>query len=114
LLQKAFARRLEAFYETTAPLLNYYHKQAEGHQGALRDSLQHPHQVSFHRPHRLNLVTLSGATSDENWPHLDELARRYPSLRERQHKMSNVNDIIVASGLAAANAYRMGQPQTTQ
>ncbi|EKM82636.1 hypothetical protein AGABI1DRAFT_97595 [Agaricus bisporus var. burnettii JB137-S8] len=110
---KSFARRLRAFYETTIPLLNYYHKQADGKQGDLFHTPQHPHQVSFHRPHKLKLVTLNSGSSDENWPHLDELVRQYPSLRERLDKMNNVSDAIVASGMAAANAYRVGQPQTT-
>lgn len=116
-LQETFARRLEAFYEATSPLLDYYNIQGKSERGTLRDSLQHPHQVSFHRPHKLKLAMLTGATSDENWPILDELVRQYPALRERAEVLRmrhSLSDAIVASGLAAANAYRTGQTQTTQ
>lgn len=107
---------MEAFYEATSPLLNYYNAQAVDGQASLK-ALQHPHQVSFHRPHKLKLATLCGATSDENWPHLDELAQQFPALRERAEVVRmrhSLSDTIVASGLAAANAYRPGQSQIVQ
>ncbi|KXN86880.1 GTP:AMP phosphotransferase AK3, mitochondrial [Leucoagaricus sp. SymC.cos] len=110
---ETFARRLEAFYQATSPLLNYYSTQAANGQ-PFRTTLQHPHQVSFHRPHKLKLATLSGATSDENWPHLDELVQRFPALKERAEVLRmrhSLSDAIVASGLAAANAYRPTQNQ---
>ncbi|KAF5358381.1 hypothetical protein D9756_001521 [Leucocoprinus leucothites] len=113
---ETFARRLEAFYEATSPLLSYYNAQAV-HGQASRKALQHPHQVSFHRPHKLKLATLSGATSDENWPHLDELAQQFPALKERTEVLRmrhSLSDSIVASGLGAANAYRPSQTQAAQ
>ncbi|KAJ3564053.1 hypothetical protein NP233_g8547 [Leucocoprinus birnbaumii] len=113
---ETFARRLEAFYKATSPLMKYYNTQAT-HGQSSRRVLQHPHQVSFHRPHKLKLATLSGATSDENWPHLDELVQQFPALRERAEVLRmkhSLSDAIVASGLAAANAYRAGQVQATQ
>jgi hypothetical protein len=112
--QDTFARRLEAFYEATSPLLNYYTTQATKGLTASHSTLQHPHQVFFHRPHKLKLATLSGATSDENWPHLDELVQRFPALRNREEVLRmrhSLSDAIVASGVAAANSYRPSQTQ---
>ncbi|KAF9454539.1 ADK-domain-containing protein [Macrolepiota fuliginosa MF-IS2] len=111
---ETFARRLEAFYEATSPLLNHYDAQATTGNQDSRKNLQHPHQVSFHRPHKLKLATLTGATSDENWPHLDELVQQFPGLRARAEVLRmrhSLSDAIVASGLAAANAYRPGPTQ---
>lgn len=66
--------------------------------------------MSFHRPHKLKLVTLSEATSDENWPHLDKMAQQFSALRERvPQARQKLSDVIVASGLGAANAYRSNQ-----
>lgn len=106
---ETFSRRLEAFYEATSPLLNYYNTQVTREQASCK-TLQHPHQVSFHRPHKLKLVTLSEATSDENWPHLDKMAQQFSALRERvPQARQKLSDVIVASGLGAANAYRSNQ-----
>jgi hypothetical protein len=46
---------------------------------------QHPHQLAFHPPSpKLKLRTLTGVTSDENWPHLDSLIRTaFPSVKEK-------------------------------
>ena len=100
---------MEAFYEATSSLLDYYNTQDTQEQ-ASRTTLQHPHQVSFHRPHKLELGTLSEATSDENWPHLDKMAQQFSALKERVSQTRHgLSDAIVASGLGAANAYRPNQ-----
>jgi len=109
---ETFSRRLESFYEATSPLLNYYSNQCAKDNEISRDTLQHPHQVSFYRPHKLKLATLTGATSDENWPYLDELVQQFPALNKREEVLRmrhSLSDAIVSSGLAAANAYRVGQ-----
>ncbi|PSR76037.1 hypothetical protein PHLCEN_2v8699 [Hermanssonia centrifuga] len=74
-----FARRLEKFYASTSPLLSYY-------------------TTSNSTP----LVSLTGATSDEIWPQLDNLLRSsFPSLKERpesqEHKRrTSLSDAILA------------------
>jgi nucleoside-triphosphate--adenylate kinase len=61
ILQEVFARRLDRFYKSTSPLLNYFHAQAS-----------------------TKLITLTGATSDEIWPQLDGAVRgAFPKLKER-------------------------------
>lgn len=61
---EVFARRLQKFYASTAPLLEHYSAQV-AHGGT-------------------NLVTLRGSTSDEIWPHLDNAVRTmFPNLKER-------------------------------
>lgn len=102
-----FSRRLEQFYASTSPLLAYYAKVAASPVSQISHPHQHPHQLSFHRSQaKLKLRTLTGATSDENWPHLDQLVRSaFPSLRERtETKKSNkqwpLNDVIISNTVA--------------
>ncbi|KAH9951470.1 adenylate kinase-domain-containing protein [Amylocystis lapponica] len=58
---ETFARRLEKFYASTSPLLSYFRSNRASH-----------------------LVTLTGATSDEIWPQLDNVVRSsFPGLKER-------------------------------
>ncbi|KAF9535298.1 adenylate kinase [Crepidotus variabilis] len=79
---ETFARRLQKFYSATSPLLDYYATAASSEPTG--PNHQHPHQVAFHRPSGLRLKTLSGATSDEIWPQLDQLLQNtFPGLRER-------------------------------
>lgn len=67
MLQEIFARRLQQFYAATSPLLAYYASQCS-------DTTQ--------------LVTLTGATSDEIWPKLEQVMKSsFPALKERlEHK----------------------------
>ena len=82
-LQEVFARRLESFYQSTSPLLQYYFKAAAS-SSAPRATHQHPHQLSLHSPAGLKVKTLRGTTSDEIWPQLDRLIQNsFPGLRER-------------------------------
>ncbi|KAI0340105.1 adenylate kinase [Trametopsis cervina] len=58
-----FARRLQTYYAATSPLLSYYASQP---------------------PNTTQLVSLTGATSDEIWPKLERfLNSAFPSLKER-------------------------------
>jgi len=100
---------LEAFYEATSPLLNYYNTQ-DAQEQASCTTLQHPHQVSFDRPHKFKLGTLSAPTSDENWPYLDKMVEQFSALKERVPQTRHgLSDAMVASGLGAASAYRSNQ-----
>jgi nucleoside-triphosphate--adenylate kinase len=105
--QEVFSRRLEQFYASTSPLLAYYAKIADSPASQISHPNQHPHQLSFHRSQaKLKLRTLTGATSAENWPHLDQLVRSaFPSLRQRaETKKSNkqwpLNDVIIGNTVA--------------
>lgn len=82
---ETFSLRLSQFYTSTSPLLQYYALAAASSMIPARSPHQHPHQLCFHRPQQhLRLQTLSGATSDENWPHLDKLIRTaFPALKCR-------------------------------
>ncbi|EEB86921.1 hypothetical protein MPER_15957, partial [Moniliophthora perniciosa FA553] len=70
-----FARRLQKFYGTTSPLIQYYTNQAQRKvlSPPHRNPHQHPHQLAFpvKAPHRLLMETVTGKTSDEIWPQLE-------------------------------------------
>lgn len=92
-----FARRLTKFYTTTSPLLNYYSALA-GTPNPSSASLsgyshQHPHQLSFANSRsttRLTLASLSGTTSDEIWPKLEEtVTTHFPGLKESKESVEN-------------------------
>lgn len=76
-----FARRLEQFYASTSPLLDYYRTQATS---------------------GVKMVTLSGATSDEIWPQLDSVIRtNFPNVRERpesreQKRRTSLSEAVLA------------------
>ncbi|KAG5645245.1 hypothetical protein DXG03_006662 [Asterophora parasitica] len=101
---EVFSRRLEQFYASTSPLLEHYKTIAAATPSTpARNPHQHPHQLTFHRSQSLKLQTLSGATSDENWPHLDQLIQSaFPSLRERarsreSRRKTSLNDAMLTS-----------------
>ncbi|KAF9013868.1 adenylate kinase-domain-containing protein [Cyathus striatus] len=102
-----FSRRLVAFYESTSPLLAYY--KSSSSITAERDPHLHPHQLTFHRPHKLKVATISGTTSDEIWPLLDQVVKatipdlkeRTDSARSRRHSLS---DAVVAEQLSEHGA----------
>lgn len=77
-----FARRLERFYESTSPLLDYYRAEAP------RSGVK--------------LVTLSGSTSDEIWPQLENVIRtHFPHVKERvesrEHKRrTSLSEAVMA------------------
>ncbi|KAI0736769.1 ADK-domain-containing protein [Fomitopsis betulina] len=77
-----FARRLEKFYESTSPLLEYYRSQSP--------------------LYRVNMVTLSGSTSDEIWPQLEGVIRaNFPHVKERtesreQKRRTSLSEAVMA------------------
>ncbi|KAG6866960.1 hypothetical protein C0991_003876 [Blastosporella zonata] len=107
---EVFSRRLTQFYASTSPLLDYYTLAAKSSTASARNPHQHPHQLSFHRPQqKVILKTLSGATSDENWPVLDRALRSaFPTLKERpvsrDLRRKDLNDTLFAHQMGAAAA----------
>jgi len=108
-----FSRRLSQFYASTSPLLEYYTAAAISSTEPVHNPHQHPHQLSFHRPQQtLTLQTLSGATSDENWPHLDKLIRNaFPNLKERiltrqMKRRNNLSDAIFTDKVEAGVGFQ--------
>ncbi|KAI8998609.1 adenylate kinase-domain-containing protein [Trametes punicea] len=78
---EVFARRLEQFYASTSPLLAYYSAQAASSGSTTR------------------LVTLSGSTSDEIWPQLENVIRtHFPSVQQRQDvkRRTSLSDAVLA------------------
>lgn len=107
LYQDVFSRRLAQFYTSTSPLLDYYTQLAESTTIPAQNPHQHPHQLTLHRPQKVMLKTLSGATSDENWPVLDRAVRfAFPALKERSslrdRRRSDLNDTTRINQLGAS------------
>ncbi|KAG5727999.1 Adenylate kinase 2 [Termitomyces sp. T112] len=103
---EVFTRRLTQFYASTSPLLDYYTQAAKSTTTHTRNSHQHPHQLTFHRPEKVVLKTLEGATSDENWLVLDRAIRfAFPALKERSslrdRRRSDLNDAIFTDQVGA-------------
>ncbi|KAF5381103.1 hypothetical protein D9615_003999 [Tricholomella constricta] len=104
---EVFSRRLSQFYASTSPLLDHYTSAAASSTAPARNPHQHPHQLSFHRSQQLKLQTLSGATSDENWPHLDKLIHTaFPTLRERarsreMRRKNSLSDAMLTNKVVA-------------
>ncbi|KAF5330895.1 hypothetical protein D9619_005632 [Psilocybe cf. subviscida] len=97
-----FARRLDAFYASTSPLLAYFAKTAASSGKTRPNSNQHPHQLSFPTPSGLKVKTLSGTTSDEIWPQLDSLLlNTFPGLRARIEPKQTKLRQIVSNAIAA-------------
>ncbi|KAG9001618.1 hypothetical protein FRB93_012044 [Tulasnella sp. JGI-2019a] len=69
---KVYARRLKSFYNSTAPLLEYYNSQTP-----------------------VKLVSLSGTTSDEIWPKLDSVIQSRFRLKQKPQAMSSVSDAVI-------------------
>lgn len=87
--QEIFARRLKKFYEITSPLITYFASRASP---------------------STKVVTLSGKTSDEIWPKLDEVVASFPirpqnetrfEAREREREKS----LRESMGLNAASGH---------
>ncbi|KAL1733108.1 adenylate kinase-domain-containing protein [Schizophyllum commune] len=99
---ETFARRLQQFYASTSPLLDYYSAQAEAgnvHHAADASVHLHPHQLRLPtRAHKLQMVTLHGKTSDEIWPQLEGVVQSgFPALRERgAPRVGRLYDMISA------------------
>lgn len=87
-----FSRRLTKFYEATTPLLAYYRNAA-----------------------RTSLATLSGSTSDEIWPELEETVKRmFPTLKERPEWVaSQKRNSLSEATLFANTSMSSGTPATT-
>jgi nucleoside-triphosphate--adenylate kinase len=83
---EVFARRLQQFYASTSPLLQYY--------GSPQTTSSKPKLVSLH-----------GGSSDDIWPTLENLVRTIaPSLRERRTSLSEV--------VLARDEQRLHRPET--
>jgi len=98
-----FARRLAEFYESTSPLLDYYTNEASTSPSEVpRNPNLHPHQLTFPQPRAtLKLRSLSGSTSDEIWPHLQQTVRAgFPALKKRSASpvRHSLSDPFVVSG----------------
>ncbi|KAH9063323.1 ADK-domain-containing protein [Lactarius vividus] len=90
-VREVFARRLQQFYASTSPLLQYY--------GSPR--------TSFSPDSKPKLVSLRGSSSDEIWPMLEHAVRSIaPSLRER--RKSSLSEVV----LARDEERRMHRPGT--
>jgi nucleoside-triphosphate--adenylate kinase len=92
-LQEIFARRLQQFYASTAPLLQYYSSP----------------QASLSFGSKTRLVSIRGNTSDEIWPSLKHAVRSaIPSLRERneERRRTSLSDVV----LAREEGQRLHQP----
>ncbi|KAJ4463818.1 adenylate kinase-domain-containing protein [Lentinula lateritia] len=107
-----FARRLEKFYSTTSPLLDFYARLSQAHISTPphRHPHQHPHQLAFHTtpPHRLMMQSISGTTSDEIWPELERVLKdAFPGLKERvesadARRRHSLSDAIASASMNAA------------
>ncbi|KAF8651472.1 hypothetical protein AX16_004771 [Volvariella volvacea WC 439] len=81
-----FRRRLADFYTTTSPLLAHYTKVASAPRAqSPRSPHLHPHQLTFPQVQpRLKVQSIAGSTSDEIWPHLEQIIKTsFPAVRER-------------------------------
>ncbi|KAF9564600.1 adenylate kinase [Agrocybe pediades] len=97
-----FARRLDAFYASTSPLLSHFAKSAAESAQSRPISYQHPHQLSLDTPTGLKVRTLSGTTSDEIWPQLDRLIHNtFPGLRERLEPKETKTRRLLSDAIAA-------------
>ncbi|KAF9075238.1 ADK-domain-containing protein [Rhodocollybia butyracea] len=103
---ETFARRLDKFYSTTSPLLDFYSRLSQTRVSSTpyRHPNQHPHQLAFHtKPaHRLMLRSIFGTTSDEIWPKLEALLQEsFPGLKERAdvRRRHSLSDAIAADSL---------------
>jgi len=84
---EVYARRLEQFYETTAPLLSYF---------------QSLSGRSVGQEERMKLVTLQGTTSDEIWPKLEGVVKSsFPGIREREERRArhSLSEAVIAEDL---------------
>lgn len=99
---ETFARRLQQFYASTSPLLDYYSAQAEAgnvhHAADASTAHLHPHQLRLPtRSHRMQMATLHGTTSDEIWPQLEAVvAGSFSGLRERTPRVGRLYDMVSA------------------
>jgi len=81
-----FARRLQQFYSSTSPLLQYY-----GSPG--------PSSIAPSPGPKAKLVSLRGSISDEIWPLLEHAVRStVPSLRERneERRRTSLSEVVLA------------------
>ncbi|TFK76377.1 adenylate kinase [Pluteus cervinus] len=108
-----FARRLAEFYKSTSPLLAYYTEAATAPPSRVpRNPNLHPHQLSFPQTQpRLRLRTLTGSTSDEIWPQLQQTVRATtPSLKGKSSDATqlphSLSDPFVVSGKPLAAGLR--------
>lgn len=108
---EVFSQRLQSFYASTSPLLEYYASLASQTPTPLQNPNQHPHQLSIHRPAKVAVRSISGNTSDEIWPELDYIMRSmFPSLKQRADpaakRTQDLAGAVAASDLQAAASFK--------
>jgi len=74
------ARRLQAFYTTTSPLLSYYSSQAITLSPSSPSTSYSPELATFGQVY---LTEITGRTSDEIWPKMEDVIRRNFGVRVR-------------------------------
>lgn len=91
--QEIFSRRLEAFYKSTSPLLQYYSARAARSAppppptpSPTSKSLLHVSRIdsTYSDKTRPHVISLSGRTSDEIWPQLDAAVQHRFGVRARK------------------------------
>jgi len=87
-------RRLDAFYKTTSPLLQYYSAQAVS-----PGNPSSPSDAGLSAHPQLYLTSLAGRTSDEIWPQLEDVVQGYFGVRAKARKEARM-----ASGASVAVA----------
>jgi len=89
------ARRLQAFYQTTSPLLAYYSSQAIPLSPSPSSSPSHPPELATFG--QLYLTEIPGRTSDEIWPKMEDVIRRNFGVKVRGGVAVNVGSVGVGT-----------------
>lgn len=107
---ETFTRRLQAFYNSTNPLLAYYDALSKQEVAKAENPHQHPHQLLLDRPDKLVVRTVTGNTSDAIWPDIDHIIMSmFPSLETRsEFRSAEQNDLagVSAKGASAAASFK--------
>ncbi|KAH6918523.1 adenylate kinase [Coprinopsis sp. MPI-PUGE-AT-0042] len=109
---EVFTQRLQSFYASTSPLLEYYTNLASQAPPPRDNPHLHPHQLSIHRPEKVAVRSISGNTSDEIWPELDYIMKSmFPSLKQRSDPAAKrtrdlAGAVAAASDLQAAANFK--------
>lgn len=101
---ETFTRRLQAFYNSTNPLLEYYGALANQEVVTTENVHQHPHQLLLDRPDKLVVRTVTGSTSDIIWPDLDRIiTTMFPTLTPRASGPEGAQNTTPLAGVVAAS-----------
>ena len=76
ILQEVFSRRLQQFYASTSPLLQYY--------GSPQTT-----------PSKPKLVSLHGSSSDEIWPMLEHAVRSITAPSPRERRRTSLSEVVL-------------------